>query len=192
MLGGFSHGTSGVAWSLLRLYKYSDNKDFFETALNALEYDRSLFNPQKANWEDLRGKEKDSISWCHGAAGIGMSRILYLRYINDHELLNEIEIALTTTVTKGLGKSHSLCHGDLGNSDLFCLAAQNLSNQNYLKTARSIGMKVLQEKNETGKFSTGVTNNIDLPGLFLGVSGIGLQLLRLADPQKVPSVLTLE
>jgi lantibiotic modifying enzyme len=151
-----------------------------------------LFNPEKENWDDLRFKDKESINWCHGAPGIGISRILYLNYLNDSKLYNEIETALSTTLKKGLGKSHSLCHGDLGNSELFCLAALNLNNDHYLKTARNIGMKVLKEKNEIGKFLTGVPSNIELPGLFLGLSGIGLQLLRLADPKNVPSVLTLE
>ncbi len=192
ILGGFSHGTSGIAWSLLRLYQYTDDKKYLETAVKAIEFDRSLFNPEKENWDDLRFNDKESINWCHGAPGIGMSRILYLNYLNDPQLNNEIKIALSTTLKKGLGKSHSLCHGDLGNSELFCLAALNFNNDHHLETARKIGMKVLQEKNEIGKFLTGVPNNIELPGLFLGLSGIGLQLLRLAEPNKVPSVLTLE
>ncbi|PRT15283.1 type 2 lanthipeptide synthetase LanM family protein [Bacillus wiedmannii] len=192
ILGGFSHGTSGIAWSLLRLYKYSHDKKYLEAALKAIEFDRSLFNSEKENWDDLRNKDKESISWCHGAPGIGMSRILYLEYLHDSHLNNEIETALSTTLKKGLGKSHSLCHGDLGNSELFCLASLKLNNTKYLETAREIGMHVIKEKNEQGKFLTGVTNNIELPGLFLGLSGIGLQLLRLADPENVPSVLILQ
>ena len=97
--------------------------------------------------------------------------------------------ALSTTLRKGLGKSHSLCHGDLGNSELFCLAAQRFNNPQYLETARKIAMHVLKEKNEKGHYLTGVPHHIELPGLFLGLSGIGLQLLRLADPENIPSVL---
>jgi type 2 lantibiotic biosynthesis protein LanM len=192
ILGGFSHGTSGIAWSLLRLYKYSHDKKYLKAALKAIEFDRSLFNSKRENWDDLRNKDKESISWCHGAPGIGLSRILYLDYLHDFHINNEIETALSTTLKKGLGRSHSLCHGDLGNSELFCLAALRLNNHKYLETAREIGMSVIKEKNKQGKFLTGVQNNIELPGLFLGLSGIGLQLLRLADPENVPSVLVLQ
>lgn len=191
-LGGFSHGTSGIAWSLLRLYEYSNDKKHIESALKAIEFDRSLYNSSNKNWNDLRYNKLESISWCHGAPGIGMSRILYLDYINDIQLNNEIKISLSTTLEKGFGRSHSLCHGDLGNSELFCLYAIKFNENKYLEIARKIAMNVIKEKNENGKFKTGVPNNIEIPGLFLGLSGIGLQLLRLADPKNIPSVLTLQ
>jgi lantibiotic modifying enzyme len=33
--------------------------------------------------------------------------------------------------------------------------------------------------------------NLEAPGLMTGITGIGYQLLRLAEPARVPSVLTL-
>lgn len=38
----------------------------------------------------------------------------------------------------------------------------------------------------------GIPRNVESPGLMVGLAGIGYGLLRLADPARVPSVLTLE
>ena len=195
-LGGFSHGTSGIAWSLLRLHHLTGKEEYLQTALEAIEYDRSLYNEQEQNWSDLRCshvKSGDfSTAWCHGAAGIGLSRLLYLPYLNDSSLHQEIQTALTTTADKGMGRSHSLCHGDLGNSELFLKAGLEMNHPDYTHYAQSIGLSVIEEKQEKGHYLTGVSQHLELPGLFLGLSGIGYQLLRLAKPHEVPSVLTLE
>lgn len=195
-LGGLSHGTSGIAWSLLRLYKLTNKEKYAETALEAITYDRSLYHPSEENWADCRTADTKagdfSVSWCHGAAGVGLSRLLYLPYINDPLLKKEIETALSTTAAKGFGRSHSLCHGDLGNSELFLMAGLELEQPDHIHFAQSVGMNVIQEKQKRGNYLTGVAHHIELPGLFLGLSGIGYQLLRLAKPDVVPSILTLE
>ncbi|HET8840828.1 MAG TPA: type 2 lanthipeptide synthetase LanM family protein, partial [Ktedonobacteraceae bacterium] len=80
-LGGFSHGGSGIAFSLLQLAKVSGEQRFYQTALAALAYERSLFIPAQQNWADLRQKDAPDpqqhcmVAWCHGAAGIGLGRL---------------------------------------------------------------------------------------------------------------------
>ncbi len=196
LMGGFSHGTSGIAWALLRLHKLTSKQDYYETALEAIRYDRSLYDPNENNWLDLRCSEHKGsdfvAAWCHGAAGIGLSRVLYLAYLNDQLLLQEIETAVSTTLRSGMGRSHCLCHGDLGNAELFYMAGSILGRTEWVRMAEAIGMNVIQERKQNGKYNTGVPRQIEIPGLFLGISGIGYQLLRLSHPQQVPSVLTLE
>ncbi|PES67313.1 type 2 lantipeptide synthetase LanM [Bacillus cereus] len=196
MLGGLSHGTSGIAWSLLSLYKQTSKQEYFETAIEAIRYDRSLYDSKHCNWADLRCSQHKSsefsAAWCHGATGIGLSRLLYLPYIKDTLLQQEIETAVSTTVDVGMGRSHSLCHGDLGNSELFHVAGNVLGRPEWNRMAHAVGMNVIKEKREIGKYKTGVGRHIEIPGLFMGLSGIGYQLLRLAKPNQVPSVLTLE
>ena len=196
MLGGFSHGTSGIAWSLLRLHELTPKQEYFETALEAIRYDRSLYDSQNCNWADLRNSHHKSsefsAAWCHGSSGIGLSRLLYLPYIKDALLQQEIETSLSTTVEIGMGRCHSLCHGDLGNSELFHMAGSTLERPEWNRMAHAVAMNVIKEKQEAGKYKTGVGCHIEVPGLLLGLSGIGYQLLRLAQPNQVPSVLTLE
>lgn len=131
-------------------------------------------------------------AWCHGSSGIGLSRILSMPYYRDDMILNEIETAVNTTLRIGMGRSHSLCHGDLGNAELLYTAGLVLDKKEWVKKAQLIGMDVIKEKQIEGKYKTGIKNNVSLPGLFLGLSGIGYQLLRLADSRQVPSVLALE
>lgn len=45
---------------------------------------------------------------------------------------------------------------------------------------------------EAGTIRLGTPRNIGVPGLMIGLAGIGYALLRLADPGRVPSVLLLE
>lgn len=195
-LGGFSHGVSGISWSLLRLYHVTKKQEFFDTAIEAIQYDRSLFNSHNKNWKDLRAQKEGNMeyeaAWCHGSSGIGLSRILSMPYYRDDMILNEIETAVNTTLRIGMGRSHSLCHGDLGNAELLYTAGLVLDKKEWVKKAQLIGMDVIKEKQIEGKYKTGIKNNVSLPGLFLGLSGIGYQLLRLADSRQVPSVLALE
>jgi len=195
-LGGLSHGTSGIAWSLLRLYEATKQEEFLEAALQAIAYDRSLYNHNHKNWEDLREGDmkvqEHSAAWCHGATGIGLSRLQYMNSIHDPMIKEEVGRAITAVEEVGMGRSHCLCHGDLGNSELFLSAGLKFKDQKLINFAHSIGSNVIKEKNENGKYSTGVSNKIELPGMFLGLSGIGYQLLRLVDPVSIPSILTLE
>ena len=45
--------------------------------------------------------------------------------------------------------------------------------------------------NKRGSFSIAFHNGFINPSLFHGAAGVGYQMLRLADPSKVPSVLLL-
>lgn len=119
-LTGFSHGAAGFAWALLKLADLTRQKRFRETALQALAYERSLFSSNAENWPDLRkpvsgirdpNEPMFMTMWCHGAAGIGLSRIDSLKYLDDATTRAEIDTALQTTLSKGFETNHSLCHG---------------------------------------------------------------------------------
>lgn len=193
LLGGLSHGTSGIAWALFKLYEHTNMIDFKYVAEDAIKYDQSLMNKEEKNWCDLRNEEYHSHHWCNGSAGIGISRLLLNHHlVSNMKVKEEIELALETTLRNGLGHTHSLCHGDLGASELFCLAYEKSIGNQYLDVSRKIAMKVIVEKQKNEKFLTGLTNHVQIPGMFLGLSGIGYQLLRIMKPQDTPSILTLE
>src|SRR5581483_10361941 len=67
-------------------------------------------------------------TWCHGAPGIGLSRLVSLPSIDDETIREEIAIALKTTTTS-FGRNHSLCHGDLGNLETLLVATQILDDR---------------------------------------------------------------
>src|SRR5579863_2296010 len=123
-LTGFSHGTAGIAWVLLELHHYLPTGDerFLQAAQQAFRYERRWFDSQKENWPDFRSQDQSgkpfyAVAWCHGAPGIGLSRLRCYQLLQDHECLAEVEAALRTTtnilnmaVATGAG-NYSLCHG---------------------------------------------------------------------------------
>jgi len=130
-------------------------------------------------------------AWCHGAPGIGLSRVYAAPLLNDSEIGREIGIALETTLHKGFGGAHCLCHGDVGNLELL-IEASGLPGYEQWKAivTRRAGW-LLNVARRHGWFCS-TPKGVETPGLMLGLAGIGYGLLRLADPDSVPSVLTLQ
>jgi type 2 lantibiotic biosynthesis protein LanM len=198
-LTGYSHGAAGIALSLLELAALSGEERFQQSAIAAMEYERSQFSPEQQNWPDLRdlvtqGQQGDEqqfmTTWCHGAPGIGLARLASLQYIDDATIHEEIAIALKTTLAQGFGLNHSLCHGDLGNLEVLLTASQVPGYTQYRAEVARLTAMVLDSIDRQG-WCTGVPLGTETPGLMLGIAGIGYELLRLAKPDRVPSVLLL-
>ena len=130
-------------------------------------------------------------AWCHGAAGIGLARLSSLSYLDNREIRAEIDVALRTTLAKGFGGNHSLCHGDLGNLELLLQASQVLPDPQWKAQTGRIASTIPESIDQHG-WLCGVPLGVETPGLMTGLAGIGYGLLRLAEPERVPSVLTLE
>ena len=131
-------------------------------------------------------------AWCHGAPGIALGRLRSLRHLDDDaEIRNEIDVALQTTLAQGFGKNHCLCHGDLGNVELLLQAGQLLGIPAWKHQTERITGTVLSSIEQCG-WLCGAPHGVETPGMMTGVAGIGYGLLRLAHPEQVPSVLTLD
>jgi type 2 lantibiotic biosynthesis protein LanM len=203
-LGGFSHGTAGIALSLLQLAAASGQDRFRRAALSALEYDRSLFVPELDNWADLRvfpseasgadpaagPAQKSMVAWCHGAPGIALARLAALDQLADTATRDEIDAALSATMRFGFAMNHSLCHGALGNLELLLTAAQLLGRPEDHDALERSAALVVASIEANGAF-TGAPLGVETPGFMTGLAGMGYELLRLAEPGKVPSVLLL-
>jgi type 2 lantibiotic biosynthesis protein LanM len=197
-LTGFSHGAAGIAWALLKLATVTGEERFRTTALAALEYERSLFSPESGNWPDLRDPEASGVAgasfamaWCHGAPGIGLGRLLCLRHLDDPQIRSEIDAALATTLGRGFGNNHSLCHGDLGNLDTLLEASLALGEPRWRAEVDRVAAIILESTRQNG-WLCGNPLGVESPGLMTGLAGIGYELLRLAEPDRVPSPLALE
>ncbi|HSF43117.1 MAG TPA: type 2 lanthipeptide synthetase LanM family protein [Thermoanaerobaculia bacterium] len=202
-LTGFGHGAAGYAWSLLELAAATGDSRFRRAALDAVEYERGHFVPELGTWRELRTIEKTNvgllsedsvylIAWCHGAPGVGLSRLRALRHVDDPEMYREIDVALRSTLEKGFDRSHCLCHGDLGNAELFLEAAGRLpEGGRWRAEAGRAGARVLAGVAEGG-WKSGLPRGVEVPGLMNGLAGMGYGLLRLALPERIPSVLLLD
>jgi lantibiotic modifying enzyme len=195
-LMGYPHGAASIALSLFDLAALSGEDRFHQAGLAALAYERRFFSqetrPDLLTSETGGSPEKGSLAtWQHGAPGLGLARLRSLRFLDDAAMREEIARALQTTLAQGFQLNHSLGHGDLGNLDIVFTASQVLDNPRYRAEAARLAAMVLDSIERQG-WCTGVPLGLEMPGLMLGIAGIGYQLLRLARPDLVPSVLSLE
>jgi type 2 lantibiotic biosynthesis protein LanM len=191
-LTGFSHGNAGIACALMQLTRLTGELRFRSAAVDAVAYERSLFSPEQRNWPDLRSEEtRFSIAWCHGAPGIGLARLHSLCGEDDSSILAEIEAATKTTLALGFGFNHSLCHGDLGNVDFLLETGRKLNDRRLLAQAHRIAGGIVGQIGRH-RWACGNPLRVESPGLMTGLAGIGYEMLRLAEPARVPSVLSLE
>ena len=196
-LTGFAHGTAGFAWALAHLASQTGEDRFEAAARSALTYERSLFSPENDNWPDLRidrmadGSWGFFHAWCHGAPGIGLSRLSLLDILEDAELKGEIQAAIRSTGEQGFGGSQCLCHGDFGNLELLTRAGRRFDDPDLKEDAQNLASRILAGLERDGS-RCGLSSRVELPGLMTGLAGIGYGLLTIADPESVPSVLLLE
>jgi lantibiotic modifying enzyme len=156
-LAGFAYGAAGIAWALLELEEVTRNQRYRAAARRAIDYERGLYSPEAGNWPDLREAEVSGgdaapfvVAWCHGAAGIGLARLRALQHFNDPKLGEEIDVALNTTLTRGFGRSHCLCHGDMGNLELLLEAGQALNHRGWRVQAERLAAAVLEDIDRDG------------------------------------------
>lgn len=197
-LTGFSHGASGIALALLKLYQETDNPHFLKASQGGFNYERSTFDARQQNWPDFRADigaaDLCGLAWCHGAPGIALSRIEALRIRPDDSIVTEMEIALKTTasnvesmVTNPKNTNFSLCHGIAGNADIL-LSSDKEAYRNIAEAAGACG--IISYHNQNRPWPTGLNSNHATPGLMMGAAGTGYFYLRLANSEKYGSLLT--
>lgn len=195
-LTGFAHGVAGIAWALLALAQATGHRRFEVTAEQAIAYERAAFVPGHG-WPDWRKLDGASLAqptfetaWCHGGPGIGFAR-LSLVAAGDPLARAELQVAVEMTLRRAHAPDHSLCHGDLGNIELLLAAARLLDDPPLRAEAERRAAILLASIERDGPIC-GVPLDAEIPGLMIGIAGIGHGLLRLAEPGRVPSVLLLE
>lgn len=204
-LTGHSHGVAGVVTALLELHRATGETRYKDGAQHGLRYERGLFNPAYSNWPDLRVMNPNAaeqppvynMAWCHGAPGIGLSRLRNYQLIEgDAEILSEINAAIQTTAAAlsppwrpGMG-NYSLCHGAAGNAELLLTAARQLNRPDLRQIAEKVGWEGYQCYAQPEiPWPCGVSGAGETPNLMLGTAGIGHYYLRLHNAAAVPSAL---
>lgn len=200
-LGGFGHGAAGIAWSLGEVAALTGDARLDRYAARAVEYETSLYSARHKNWRDVRNLEQPGLTesrddgnymsyWCHGAMGIGLSRIRMFELTGDHELLPDVQAALESTRACGFGRNHCLCHGDLGNIELWHKSSAVLADKSIQQEAEGLAARTFSSIRRG--WVSGLPRGVETPGLMMGLAGIGWGLLRLSVPNEVPSLLLLE
>jgi type 2 lantibiotic biosynthesis protein LanM len=195
---GFAHGSAGIAWALFELAALSGNEKYKTAAIEAIVYESSRYSSVVGNWADHPGRSEvggkkavaPSMAWCYGAPGIGMSRAAALKH-TDHPMVRlDLERAIQAMLNQGPGTNHSICHGDVGNLDFLLQAAEATGNSELAQKVDELSNQIIASIKKYG-WLCGVPLGVESPALMNGLAGICYGLLRLADPDRVPSVLTL-
>ena len=106
-LTGLGHGAAGIVAALLELYHVRGDPAFRVGALGGLRYERWWFDPVRGNWPDFRAalgsplsthRPSYGVAWCHGAVGIGLTRLRAVALGEDAACLRDVTAAVATTV----------------------------------------------------------------------------------------------
>lgn len=221
-LCGYAHGAAGIAHGLLELYAATGDGRYRYAAEQGFLYEQRFYNDEAGNWPDLRHTElgeyqfegrieelRDRLrggdwlqtpathymsAWCHGAPGIGLSRLRAYQVLGDQAYLEQARNSFASVIRSiddEVGMNFSLCHGRGGNAETLLEGARILGEPELLEPARVAALTGIERYEDAGEpWSCGTMGGVQDPGLLLGEAGIGMFILRLARPD-VPSPIML-
>jgi hypothetical protein len=218
-LNGLAHGAAGFGHALLELFNATGDGRYLHGAEQAYVYERRTFSAEHDNWPDLRHSEISEYlhsgrleelrrmvgspegfpayirrymsAWCHGAPGIGLTRLRAWQLLGEPLYRDEAEAAVRATVASVQDErmNYSLCHGRAGNCETLLYAAEVLGDAALREQAEECMVQGWERWGaEDRRWPCGTLGGVADPGLLLGEAGIGHFYLRLAEPS-VPSVL---
>lgn len=214
-LCGLSHGNSGIGYAFLELGFFFNNPSFYWIAERAFQYENAHWNRKTKNWRDLRSlyrvnserydtdfrnqefdvfyESQDMAAWCHGAPGIGLSRLRAYELTKKPMYLVDLQRAMMKTkqVTKFM-RTATLCHGKAGNASLFIEAYKQTKRPEYLKLAMDVAHDIVLSREKDGFYASGHNISSELQqednSLFMGNAGIGYFFLQIVQPDDIPPI----
>ena len=208
----FSHGTSGVAYALARVWAATGDEECRDAALLGARWllENATADERTMNWGHyLPGHEKFfQEGWCHGPAGTARLFLLLHSLTKEERYLDAARRTAQWIILKkpdpGNAESRtrfyspSLCCGAAGVIDIFVDLFRATGDPRYRDYARQVGDYLLRISKRDGDGRK--WTNYDRPdedgviyhgvSLMLGAAGEGLALLRLAtiDRERDPIV----
>lgn len=180
-LAGMAHGNSGYIVAYAYLLELTGDAHYYQRIQWLLDYEDSLFCPDSGNWRDLRSKGREETAmnaWCHGAAGILLSRLklgMLSGFQGDIRVERDIERCLKAFDICNPPKSSCLCHGLAGQYLILkCYLKQN-PNEWAEKKAKILLQNILEEWSKEKGMLPQERYNI---ALMTGIAGIGAALIE--------------
>ncbi len=197
-LGGFAHGATGIGWALARLSltpagTVEERDHWSDIAQRAFRFEESLYDPEYCAWRDIRRLDERVFSnaWCHGGIGIGLAASdLYTR-TGAKVYLCAMRTALASALKLGWQKKANLCHGNLGMREM---VLRTIDTDDYAsKDALHHGDRVVISEIQNLMCDEGaLAEELFIPGLMTGLSGIAHGLCRMHRECDLPSPLLME
>jgi lantibiotic modifying enzyme len=195
-LSGFSHGTSGIGAALLALFSRTGVDEFRLTGRGAFAYDDIMLDREHLTWPDQRKEAMiplDCETWCYGAPGILMARIIAATSDPAYRMQHEYQAGIAADSTRRSllnvwlqpGQDSCICHGALGACEGLIVAGQHGLGQSFSATGIEGAVELVRRTSTEGDWKFRIRS----PELLVGVAGVGHALLRIAHPDRVESVL---
>ena len=196
-LTGLAHGAAGIGWSLLELGHATGAGEMIEAARQAFRYEDRWFRPAEDNWPDFREEDGDDapacVAWCHGAPGIGLTRLRAVE-VGFDAYRADAEAAMRTTESaladrdSWIDGDFSLCHGGAGLGEILRYAFRVLGRPDAgALVGEAAAASAARFADEPASWPCGVRRGSN-PSLMIGLAGIGYFYLGMADPS-LPSIL---
>ncbi|HET7234573.1 MAG TPA: type 2 lanthipeptide synthetase LanM, partial [Longimicrobium sp.] len=179
---GLAHGQSGIASALFRLATASGDDEFAAAAREALVFERRMVAESGGNTPEAHA------AWSTGDTGIGLALAAAGPHAGAEEIA-ALERAVERSLAHRLHGGDAACGGFPGRVELMLSAGQALGRPEWAAEARRTAVDAAARATARGGWRTG-WEPFAHPGLFVGLSGIGYQLLRAAPPHVLPPVLS--
>jgi len=189
MWGGWGHGNASLSYALFNLHHYTDNQQFYDLAIKALQYDQALYDKKTGYWRktlDIAGDMHGG--WASGTAGIGLSRYLISKYYSNEFMSYELSIIkdkLEMELEHYFEIDHSVCSGFLGILEIYQML---YGNNNTAEMWLNRYFSEIQSLNDirTG----GWPKNQFINGLYYGAAGVGYSCVKFKYKDiNIPSLL---
>lgn len=178
---GFAHGITSYALTLFKIGEVTKLQQYVEKATDLMKFATKHID---ATYH--------AMSWCHGFIGEGIARIKMEPWLNSlDDTIIQADI-INKAKDSNLLANDCMCHGNMGITELFLTHYNQTKEHESIELARIIASQVVNLKQaHNNKYKLmDIAEYPDIT-LFTGLSGIAYQLLRIANPEKVPSILTI-
>ncbi len=189
-VSGAGHGQSGVSAALYSAGKRLNRDDLCRIALNGLRFERRIYSEPLGAWPDLRKAQRSSnymTGYCSGAPGIGLNA-LHAGYEHADWIISR---AVESVRKEPLQYKDYLCCGNSASIEFLLEAGRIMNRPDLVQEANARMTMVIGRAENDGHYhcvNNGLTN-VFSPSLFHGTAGIGYEILRLAYPDRIESIL---
>jgi type 2 lantibiotic biosynthesis protein LanM len=189
---GFAHGLAGIVFALDQYRRAIGDPQYQAVIEQALALESAQFADH--SWPNmLHGPRRTFKNWCHGTAGILMTRATTGALTPETFAPDELAQLLEKVGQRG--PADHWCCGNFGIAE----ALNYVGQQANLPEAEKKSAVLLEESLERGlksgffRLQLSIGENFCFsPSLFRGTAGLGYSLLRSAYPGRLPCVLAFE
>lgn len=185
---GMAHGFTGRALALAALHRASGVKRFVRGIEIALDLECRCYSKETGKWNtEASGSDASVSRWCRGSVGIAIGHLALERLCqcgNPKFIADGVDEVLCRANNRRL----DVCCGLFGGVELLIAASKSRRDDALL----TVGRKRVGGLVERLSGDALVNHAAHNPGMFKGIAGIGMTLLRLECPETVASVLSFD